>query len=174
MCSGLAVLHRQETVGGCTPSVGWYASWCWSCSPLSLGSVFLRDLSLLLSLEKVLFSRGSAMAQPSPLLLLLHFFSPPREEKTTLDRVERGVSAPSSRSNPTFHFTLGHDCNSSLPLRVAEQEMNSTHSFPKFPSPPPLPPYPSPPLPLPPTGREGCRGLMGNVVLRLPNVLNSG
>lgn len=97
-----------------------------------------------------------------PLLLLRHFLWPPGKEKTTPVRVERGVSAPSSRSNSSFHFTLGHDCNSSLPLRAAEQEMNSTHSFPKFPSPPPPPPS---------TGREG---LVGNVVLRLPNVLNSG
>lgn len=80
---------------------------------------------------------------------------------------QRGVSAPSSCSGPSFLFTLSHNCDSSLALRAAEQEMNSTHSFPKFPSPPPPPP-PVPPPTLPPaTGREGGSGLMGNVVLWL-------
>lgn len=68
---------------------------------------------------------------------------------------QRGVSAPSLCSDPSFLFTLSHNCDSSLALRAAEQEMNSTHSFPKFPSPPPPPP-PVPPPTLPPaTGREG-------------------
>lgn len=113
----------------------------------------------------------SAEAQPwlSPLFSSSTSSDLP-ERRRRLRTEQKGISAPSSRSNPSFHFTLGHDCNSSLPLRAAEQEMNSTHSFPKFPSPSP----PSPPLPPPPTGREGCRGLMGNVVLRLPNVLNTG
>lgn len=77
---------------------------------------------------------------------------------------QRGVSAPSSDHAP--RSSLSHDGDSSLALRAAEQEMNSTHSFPKFPSPPPPPPPPVPPTLPPSTGQ----GLVGNVVLMKPPV----
>lgn len=72
------------------------------------------------------------------------------ERRRRVQQEQRGVSAPSSCSDHSFLFTLSHDCDSLLALRAAEQEMNSTHSFPKFPSPPPPPPPPVPPPTLPP------------------------
>lgn len=89
-------------------------------------------------------------------------------------RSSEEFSVPSRCPNPCVGSSLGHGCVSSLAPRPTEQEMNSTHSFPKFPSPPPPPPAQSPPPTLPACalshssslyGREvGSVALMGNEV----------
>lgn len=93
-----------------------------SCLPLSLGSVFLRLLSLPLSLEKVLFSRGSAIVH-LPLLLLLLLSRRCWEES--------GVSNPAGEQE--IELLLHELLVSSFVLRAVLQEMNSSHSFPNSP-----------------------------------------